>query len=81
MTLQVYKLTAPSCWASYLINHDASGLDDWEEADCDNWLRAKGLGWPCDCEDAGFMWRHDASGYALAADCQEYTFLVDDSHA
>jgi hypothetical protein len=68
------QCTAPSAWASYLINDDATGLDDGESAIIDAWLEYNQLGHCYDCEDAGFLHRHDASGYALAADCQLYTF-------
>jgi hypothetical protein len=69
--------TAPSCWASYLINGDASGLSDEDVRQADafvEWLGAT----PCSCEDAGFMWNHDARQVCgtLAADCQIYTALI-----
>ena len=68
---------APSAWASYLINADASGLSERERAACDAWIAREGLGLPCDCWDAGFRWQHDASvEYPLGADCQSYRFLV-----
>lgn len=70
--------TAPSAWASYLINGDATGLEDGEEARIEAWLNWVGLGAPVGCEDAGFCWRHDAYEFCpLGADCQEYTFLTD----
>lgn len=70
-----YTATAPSVWASYLINGDASGLEAWEAKQCDAWLEGAGNGAPIDCRDAGFIWQHDARSYgALAADCQEYLF-------
>lgn len=75
-TKTVVTLTAPSAWASYLVNGDASGLADGEEATIQAWLEANDLGFPVSCEDAGFCWRHDASAFALAADCQTYVFLT-----
>jgi len=70
------ELTAPSYWASYLINGDASGMDDDEIKACDAWIAREGLGSPCDCTDAGFMTWHDARHeMPLAADCQVYTFM------
>ena len=69
-------LTAPSAWASYLIDGDCSGLDAAEALACEDWLRAERLGRPVTCVDAGFLWSHDASRFAPASDCQEYVFLV-----
>jgi hypothetical protein len=68
------QCTAPSAWASYLINDDPGDLEDSEITTINKWLTANNLGYCVDCEDAGFLHRHDASGYALAADCQTYTF-------
>jgi hypothetical protein len=67
-------LDAPSAWASYLINGDASGLEDDEQRACDAWLASEKLGAPVDCFDAGFCHSHDASAFALAGDCQTYVF-------
>jgi len=71
-------LTAPSYWASYLINGDASGIEPEEKVACDMWLESEGLGFPVSCEDAGFLKNHDASRFALPADCQTYLFLTPD---
>lgn len=84
--IKVHKYTAPSSWASYLINGDATGFDysntkddpeagDREQEACDAWVESIGLGSPVSCEDAGFMWRHDAREFCpYGADCQEYVF-------
>ena len=75
--LEAITRTAPSHWASYLINSDASGMSDGEIEACDAWIECEELPQPCDCEDAGFIKYHDAYPYVgLAADCQRYTFLV-----
>lgn len=75
MTVESY--TAPSAWASYFINGDASGIDDDEQALADKWIEWVGSGAPVDCEDAGFIHYHDAYNVMpLAADCQTYSFLV-----
>ena len=58
------------------MNHDASGLEPGEEQAILEWLSTEGLPFPVSCEDAGFRWRHDASNYSLAGDCQLYAFLV-----
>lgn len=68
--------TAPSYWASYLINGDASGMDDGEIARADAFAA-----WLCgdivDCEDDGFRHWHDARQFGvLAADCCVYTALI-----
>jgi hypothetical protein len=71
------ELVAPSYWASYLINGDSSGLTAVEKLAADDWLKDQAL-WEfdcVDCQDAGFRWRHDASKFALAGDCQTYTFM------
>lgn len=73
--------TAPSAWASYLINGDDSGLEDNDRAQCDAWIRDyMGGRLPVDCRDAGFMWHHDARPWCpFGADCQEYVFQEGDA--
>jgi len=78
MTRELIHSTALSHWASYLINGDASGMELEDIEPCVALLKWVGCGDPVDCEDAGFMWRHDASRFgALAGDCQTYTFLSE----
>ena len=80
--LRIYRLTALSAWASYLINGDASGLADGERATVDAWLKAEEVpGMPATCDDAGFRWYHDASRFSLAGDCQTYVWLISPGHA
>lgn len=75
--MQVLTLTAPSSWASFLINGDASGLSDHEASQADNWLMDNKLPYPSGCEDAGFIYCHDAFSHCgVGADCQRYTFLI-----
>lgn len=69
------KYTAPACWASYLLNGDASGLDDKEQAQADRFIEWVDLGWPVDCGEPGFRHSCDAPGVCLAGDMCEYTFL------
>lgn len=77
--LKQIKVTAPSHWASYFINGDASGLETEEQLQADKFLKRQGLGSPVSCEDAGFMRWHDAAEeMPLAADCQEYLFLYQE---
>ena len=68
------ELTAPSHWACYLINGDASDLEVEDIIACDAWIDSEDVGLRVDCQDAGFRWRHDASEFALGSDCQTYTF-------
>jgi hypothetical protein len=70
------ELTAPSHWASYLINGDSSGMLEGEKEACDAWLVAEGIVDVLDCYDGGFRRWHDASRYALACDCQVYVVTV-----
>lgn len=77
--------TAPACWASYLINGDASGLDyyntpdsdagDEEIAAADAFIADVGLGAPVDCSESEFMHRGDYG--SLAGDYCTYSFLRD----
>jgi hypothetical protein len=68
--------TAPSEWASYLINDDPSGLEDKEIEAADAWIDRLGWGTPIDCEDVGFCVYHDAWPESrFAGDCSVYTFL------
>jgi hypothetical protein len=80
MALTAVEATAPSYWASYLINGDCSGMEDHEVKACDAWIKRMGMGSPVSCEDAGcFMRWHDAAiECPFAADCQTYTFLVEE---
>lgn len=75
--MRVFKLLAPSVWATYLINGDDSGIEPADKDAADAWIRREGLGTPTSCEDAGFGWTHDALiEQPLGADLQEYTFLT-----
>lgn len=72
-TLKIEEYTALSSWASYLINGDASSIDDSEQAEADAFVAHFGCGSPISCEDAGFLNRPDFG--RLAGDCQTYSFL------
>jgi hypothetical protein len=77
MTRQTVTGYAPSYWASYLVNGDASGLEPDEVAKADQFAAWLG-GSIVSCEDAGFMRRHDATQFGvLASDCQEYVALIE----
>jgi hypothetical protein len=75
--MKLIELTAPSHWASYLINGDSSGLDAYDVKQADAWIAREGLGDPVNCEDAGFCRSHDAwTECPFSADCQTYTFAA-----
>lgn len=63
------SFTGPACWAPYLINGDASGLEDAEIAEADR--AAEGLGHCVDAIEQGFLAHPD---YGSAGDCYEYRF-------
>lgn len=86
--LTPHTFTAPSLWASYLINGDPSGLELADIAACDKWLawldiRMPGIGAPVSCDDAGWLGsRFDAyTFYRYHCDCQTYTFLMEEPNA
>jgi hypothetical protein len=74
--MQTITATAPSHWACYFINDDASGMEDAEIEAADKfaeWLGGSIVG----CEDAGFIHWHDARQfYPFASDCQTFTALI-----
>jgi hypothetical protein len=72
MNLITYKL--PAYWASYLINGDASGLENGEREQIDAFLDSEGLGSPLDCSDESEFGYNDAT--KLAGDVLEFTFDV-----
>ena len=75
MKMQIETYTLPVYWASYLINGDASGLEDGEQAEIDAWLASLPYGYACvDVgEETGFRRSNDATD--LGGDCAEYTFM------
>ena len=79
--IKTFTVTAPSYWASYYINADASGLEDDEIKAADaffDYLAKDVPNLSCtDAEDAGFIGWHDAfEFYPCGSDCSTYTFLV-----
>lgn len=70
----------PAHWASYLINGDASGLDDDDIAQADAAIEDIGLGSPVDVSDSDF--RRGGDYGSLAGDYADYTFhVIDDAAA
>jgi hypothetical protein len=66
--------TLPSYWACYLINGDASGMEDDEIKEVDDWLKSSNAGSCVGCsEESEFKHRNDANN--LGADCLDYYFL------
>ena len=63
----------PSAWASYLVNGDASGLEEYEKAEADAFLAKEGLRECCDCSESFFSHRPDSG---LAGDCLNYRFKL-----
>lgn len=78
MALEPQTATAPSHWATYLVNGDSSGLEPAELEQANRFAEWLG-GSIVSCEDAGFMWTHDAMRVcgALASDCQTFTALIE----
>jgi hypothetical protein len=70
---EIYSL--PSYWASYLINGDASGMDDDEQAQCDAFLESLPYGFSCVDYSEESDFRHSNDAGTLAGDCLDYTFM------
>lgn len=77
MSFDVVKHKAPAYWASYLINGDASGLDDAEARECDAWIARIGLGAPVDVEECGFgiLYVDWARSHQWCGEVAEFSFL------
>lgn len=76
MNVGVYKL--PACWASYLINGDASGISEREKREADQFLDANDLDPPVSCsENSWFSWSNDAN--TKGGDVMHFTFHIKDS--
>jgi len=73
--MQTEVRTLPAYWASYLINADASGMEDNEVQEIEYYLEREGLGAPVDCEMTGFAWINDAN--SLGGDVADYTFIIN----
>ena len=73
--IKTEEFKLPTWWASYLINGDASGLTDDEQAEIDNWCEVHTAG-PCldVADDEDFTTRGD-DGW-LGADRATFTFQI-----
>ena len=65
--------TLPAYWASYLINGDASGLEEGEQEQIDAFLEHEGLSDPLNCgEESWFAKTNDAN--SIGGNVTEYVF-------
>ena len=73
--LNTIEYTLPIYWASYLINGDASGLEDGEQAEIDAFLESEGNPEIIDCSNGHWFARsNDAS--SLGGDVCTYTAII-----
>jgi hypothetical protein len=73
LPMKTIEYTLPEFWASYLINGDASGLEDSEQNEIDEFLKNENLGFCLSCSDESeFKWRNDANN--LGGNCLVYVF-------
>ena len=71
--MKTIEYTLPEFWASYLINGDASGMEDNEQKEIDAFLKNENLGFCLSRSDESeFKWRNDANN--LGGNCLVYTF-------
>ncbi len=75
MSHEIVKGVGLACWASYLINGDASGISDQDRFEADAFASWLG-GTPVDVGEDTFFGRPDA-GTNLAGDCVEYSAIVE----
>lgn len=72
---RVLTFSAPSAWASYLINGDGSGLEP-DELRAAQRFESSLPGSVASCESVGFLTYHDARDvFPFAADCESYSVL------
>lgn len=71
MTLKVETITGVAYWASYLVNGDATGMEDSEIALCDKWCDSIAPYYVISVEDDSerFTW----SGHLYGSDCAGVT--------
>lgn len=75
--MKTKTLTAPSAWASAIVNGDYSSLAAEERGALNTFLAMESVSFSdcLTCEDAGFQKHHDAFKYwPFASDCQNYVF-------
>jgi hypothetical protein len=74
---ETIEATAPASWASYLINGDASGIDDDDVALADRFAEYIGAPIVDVSEDTFFSRYCDAPGVTLADDMATYSALLE----
>jgi hypothetical protein len=78
---QFDKITGAACWASYLINGDASGLTDREVTLANHWLATNEVLDVVDCDaEPHFTWNYDLhTGDVMArgGNVLEYTVRIE----
>lgn len=81
--IRIFTATAPACWAPYLINGDASGIEESDIQSANAFLQHCLGGWekeggeaygPTDAEECGFTAYTNASN--LGCNAAKYTFVV-----
>ena len=75
MTESTVQYELPMHWASYLINGDATGLEDHEKEVVDAWLKSESYPYFVDVSEPYFRWRNDAT--KLGGDVCTYTAFID----
>lgn len=78
-TKNLNRLTAPSHWASAIINRDYSGLTPEETGQLNTFMAREGVSFTdCHgCEEAGFIWHHDAAPETgTGAQCHVFFFPI-----
>ena len=80
MTARIATITGPAFAASYLINNDASGLEDAERASVDAWLNRVGINRHAfaTCTDPRFSTYFDIhfpEGRCSGGDVVDYTYF------
>lgn len=76
MSIKTDIVEAPSHWACYLINGDASGMDDAEIAACDEYFKGMQV-LDCNTETERFTWSADLFGSTSKGDTVcEYTVVA-----
>jgi hypothetical protein len=61
MKIETAEFKLPAYWASYLINGDASGLQDGEQSTIDAWIKHEGNPHFVDCGEQYFSHTNEAT--------------------
>jgi hypothetical protein len=73
-TFDVIIYDLPMYWACYLINGDASGLEDGEQSTIDAWIETENSPWFVDVGESFFAWGNDATN--MGGDVCQYVAHV-----